>query len=70
MDALFEQSSDVNNAFAIEGFTVADFVSEVATRASLGDRIDHLGSWTLSDFPPPSFAFSSTTNALEADQRV
>lgn len=49
VDAFFEQNTDVNNAFAIQGFTVADFVAEAATRSSLGDRIDHLGSWILSD---------------------
>jgi hypothetical protein len=49
VDAFFQQNADVNNAFAIQGFTVADFVTEAAARASAGDRLDHLGSWVLSD---------------------
>ena len=48
VDALWEQNSDTASSW-IQGFTVADFLTENTIRTGAGQRIDHLSSWVLPD---------------------
>jgi len=49
VDALFQQNSNVDNALAAQGYSPADFVALDTARTAAGDRLDHIGSWIVSD---------------------